>query len=261
MRSLLVVFVLGTVGAASAIITAKSTTFGPAPIGAILVVAAVSVAILRFMRLGLTYRQAFLNCMGIGLLMMVLLSGWLDFVEVSDRLPWYLYALSWGFMIVCVGFFGAMAAAVVWTPPAGRRSILRTRCIQILSGCTVFSVANILVAPLSSGGAHLGWALTGTAFFFFFLAVVSWIVYLPLLLTVRLVIRARLPVAVIGAVLFPIPMLGVSYLQGRGPAYAKMLSELPVSRFLAIALPFVLGGAALGWLLATDRSEVARAAS
>ena len=56
MRSLFVVLLLGAAGAVSAILTARSTTFGPAPIGAILVVAAVSVAMLRFMRLGLTYR-------------------------------------------------------------------------------------------------------------------------------------------------------------------------------------------------------------
>lgn len=200
--------------------------------------------------------------MGIGLLMMLPLTGWLDLVRVPGRLAvWYLYALSWGFMIVCVGFFSAMAAAVVWTPPAGTRPILRTRCIQILSGCTVFGVANILIALLWSGGAHMGWAWTWTAFLFFFLAVVSWIVYLPLLLTARRVIRVRLPVVVIGAVLFPIPMLGVPYLQGRGPAYAKMLFGLPVSEFLKIALPFVLGGAVLGWLLATRRPEDARLAS
>jgi hypothetical protein len=92
-----------------------------------------------------------------------------------------------------------------------------------------------------------------------FFAAVSSTLYLPALLTVRRVIRYRVTVAMIGAILFPIPLMGIPFLQGRGPSYARMLFQLPVWEFLAVALPYLLGGVVLGWLLAKPQHEQVRA--
>ena len=260
MRSLFAVLLLGAVGAVSAIITASSTHIGPAPLAAILIVAAVSVAVLRFLRLGLTYRQAFRNCVGIGLIMTMSYSGWMIAVATRGGVPWYSYAMGLVFAALCVGFGSALAAAVVWEPPFGARPVMHTRCLQILTGCGVFAVVNIFVVLLWHSGANLASRLSWTAFMFFFFAAVASVLYLPILLVARRVIHGRLPVAVIGAVLFPLPMFGVPFLQGRGPSAAKLVSALPSTEFLAVALPYVLGGAAIGWLLAGRHPEQERTA-
>jgi hypothetical protein len=85
------------------------------------------------------------------------------------------------------------------------------------------------------------------------------ILYLPALLAARRVIHYRLPVAMIGAILFPIPLMGIPFLQGRVGSYARMLFQLPVWEILAVALPYLLGGVVLGWLLAKRQHEQARA--
>lgn len=259
-RSLLVVFFFGVVGAVSAITTASTTRIGPAPLAAVLSVAVVSVAVLRLMRLGLTYRQAFLNCVGIGLLMMVPWAAW----HVRDAgmvgVPWYAYPLILGLVALCVGSGSALAAAVVWEPPVGTRPVLRTTAIQILTGCGVYALANVLAWLLRGNGANPVLMVGRTAFGFFFFAAVASVLYVPVLVVASRLIRVRLPIAVMGAALFPIPMLGIPFLQGRVAFYARWLSRLPALDLIVVALPFVLGGAVLGWMVATPRPDRTRTA-
>lgn len=260
MRNLLVVLLLGAVGAVSAITVASSTRVGPAPLAAVLIVAAISVAVLRFMRLNLTYRQAFLNSVGIGLLTLVPFTAWTVREAGTVGIPWYAYPLVLGFIVFCVGSGSALAAAVAWEPPVGRRPVLRTISIQILTGCGVFAVAHFVIGFLWAGGANLAAVLGWTAFRFFFFAAVASVLYVPIILVVGRLIRVRLPMAVVGAALFPIPLLGLPFLQGRGSSYARWLSGLSALEFVVNALPYVLAGAALGWLLATRRPEQMRSA-
>jgi hypothetical protein len=259
MRSLLAVFLLGSAGGALAITIASSTRIGPASMIAFLATAVTSVAVLRFMRLGPSYKQAFLNCMGIGLIMTFAFFGWIIVMTPGAHPPWYAYALILGFLTACVGLGSALAAAVVWNPRIDTQPIFRLRCIQILTGCTVFAGADILIVLLRGGHAHLLSELSWAAFSVLFFTAVSSILYLPALLAARRVIHYRLPVAMIGALLFPIPLMGIPFLQGRGRSYARMLFQLPGWEILAVALPYLLGGVVLGWLLAKRQREQARA--
>ncbi len=257
MRRLLSVLLLGSAGGALAITIDLSTRIGPAPMIAFLATAVTSVAVLLFMRLNLSYTQAFFNCMSIGLIMVLTFFGWAIIRNDTTHLPWYGYPLVLSFLTACVGLGSALAAAVIWNPPVETQPIFRVRCIQILTGCTVFAGADILIVLLRGESTNLFSALSWAAFSILFFAAVSSILYLPALLAVRRVIRYRLPIALTGAILFPIPLMGIPFLQGRGLSYAKTFLQLPVWEFLAVALPYLLGGIVLGWLLAKPQHEQA----
>ena len=155
MRRFFVVFLLGSAGGALAITIASSTRVGPASMIVFLATAVVSVVVLRFMRLGPNYKQAFLNCMGVGIIMTFAFFGWIIVMTKSAHLPWYAYVLILSFLTACVSLGSALAAAVVWNPPVETQPIFRLRCIQILTGCAVFAGADILIVLLRSGGANL----------------------------------------------------------------------------------------------------------
>jgi hypothetical protein len=259
MRRFLAVFLLGSAGGALAITIASSTRIGPAAMIAFLVIPVTSVAVLRFMRLGPNYKQAFLNCMGVGIIMCVSFFGWVIVMTPNTHVPWYAYVLILSFLSACIVLGSTLAAAVVWNPPVETQPIFRLRCIQILTGCTVFAGADILIVLLRSGGANLFPELSWAAFSILFFTAVSSTIYLPALLAARRIIHYRLPVAMIGAILFPIPLMGIPFLQGRGPWYARIMLQLPVRELLAMALPYLLGGVVLGWLLAKRQHEHARA--
>ncbi len=256
-RGLIAVFLLGSIGGALAIIMASSTSIGPAPLLAFLVMAVATVAVLRFMRLGQNYRQAFLNCGGVGLIMGLTLAGWFVFVGNPSNRPWFLYARSLSFLAACVGLGSALVAAVAWKPAAEAEPIFRLRCIQVLSGCAVFGLAYSLIGFLSASPARLLLVLSWTAFLACFFAAVSLTLYLPVLLTVRRFIHHRLLIAMMGAVLFPIPMMGLPFLQGRLTSHVSVWFRSPPQTFLLAALPYALGGAVLGWLLSRRQPEQA----
>jgi hypothetical protein len=260
MRRFLTVFLLGSTGGALAITRPSSMRGDPAMI-VFLATAIMSVAVLRFMRLGPSYKQAFLNCMGVGIIMAFAFFGWTIVMTPSAHLPWYAYVLILSFLIACVSLGSALAAAVVWNPPIETQPIFRLRCIQILTGCTVFAGADILSVMLRHGGANLFRELSWAAFEILFFVAVSSIIYLPVLLAARRIIQYRLPIAMIGAIMFPIPLMGIPFLQGRGPWYARILLQLPVWEFIAMALPYLLCGVVLGWLLGKRHHEQAQAYS
>jgi hypothetical protein len=260
MRRLFVVFLLGSAGGALAITHPSSMRGDPAMI-AFLATAIISVIVLRFMRLGPNYKQAFLNCIGVGIIMCFSFFGWTIAMTPRVHIPWYAYVLILSFLTACICLGSALAAAVVWTPPVETQPIFRLRCIQILTGCTVFAGADILIVLFRSGGANLFHALSWAAFSILFFVAVTSILYLPIILAARRIIQYRLPVAMIGAILFPIPLMGIEFLQGRGPWYARILLQLPVWDFMVVALPYLLGGVVLGWLLGKRHHKQAQAHS
>jgi hypothetical protein len=213
------------------------------------------------MRLGPNYKQAFLNCMGVGILMTFSFFGWIVLTNKSGHPPWYAYVLILSFLIACVSLGSALAAAVVWRPPVETQPGYRLRCLQILTGCAVFAGADFLMVLLRSGGANLLYELSWAAFSILFFVAVTSTLYLPVLLAAHRIIQRRLPVAMIGAVLFPVPLMGIPFLQGRGALYASILLQLPVWEFVAMALPYLLGGVVLGWLLSEHQHEQAPAYS
>jgi hypothetical protein len=62
-------------------------------------------------------------------------------------------------------------------------------------------------------------------------------------------------VSVLGALLFPIPMLAFPLLQGRLEVVARLLRQDHLA-LASTALPHVLAGATLGWLIGRSRHEV-----
>jgi hypothetical protein len=103
----------------------------------------------------------------------------------------------------------------------------------------------------------VSWAV----FLGFLFVVVSTGIYLPILTSTRRVLprRSRVPLAILGASLFPVPMLAFPLLRGGLEAAAQMLSRDPIA-LLFVALPYVLAGALLGWLTAMPRFDVRRSA-
>lgn len=109
----------------------------------------------------------------------------------------------------------------------------------------------------SRGVLHiLGWS----TFLGFFFAAVSIVVYLPLLLSVKRLIKVRPALALVGAMLFPIPLLVLPWLQGRFGSMWTYWIQNP-SIFLWGSLPYVVAGAMLGWLLAGSSRRAMRQAS
>jgi hypothetical protein len=87
-------------------------------------------------------------------------------------------------------------------------------------------------------------------------------VYLPVLVGAQRVVSVRLrrPVlAMLGALLFPVPLLALPLLQGRLDSTLRFLAGDP-GTLMFVSLPYVLSGAVLGWLLAQSREREAHPA-
>lgn len=78
------------------------------------------------------------------------------------------------------------------------------------------------------------------------------VIYVPLLTVARLAVRRSVPLAVIGALFFPIPLLTMSLVSGHPRLQYDVWFRSPGRAFLFAVLPHLVVGAVLGWRLATD---------
>ena len=95
----------------------------------------------------------------------------------------------------------------------------------------------------------------------FFFAAVAVTVHLPVLLAAQRRIGAsstRPSLALLGALLFPVPLLGFQLFQGHLISSWRFFAAHPGTLAL-VALPYVIAGAVLGWLLAERRPSRAHA--
>jgi hypothetical protein len=68
---------------------------------------------------------------------------------------------------------------------------------------------------------------------------------------------SRLPLALIGALLFPIPLIGIPLLQPDPWIFVHPRLSL----LLWMSIPYVIAGAVLGWLVSQRPAQPARVAS
>lgn len=259
MRRPLIVLALGTVGSAVLMTVWSLAPRGPAFVAGFFLMAVLAPIVLRVLRVGTSYGQMFADCMGLGMIMGTVLLGWIVLVDAVS-VPWYGYVLSYLFLTGCVALGSVFAAAVAWKPLSGADPTYRRRLLQVASAALV-CVACFIVVGLSLGGSRgvpnvLGWAtLLGFAF-----AAVAIVVYLPLLLSVKRLINVRPALALVGAMLFPIPLLAFPLLQGRLARVWPYWVQNPDILFWG-TLPYVVAGATLGWLLAEPSRRAMREAS
>jgi hypothetical protein len=258
MRRLITVLVLGGVGSALLVEILSVSSPGPAGFGAFFLMAVLTPVVLRLLNAGSSYRQMFGNCMGVGMMMATVFFGWIALVDHPSRLPWHAYLLAYLFL-TCVALGSALAAAAAWKPAAGGEAVYRRRMLHVVAGAATFTACYSVVG-LWVGYARGPYGVPNTmsfaAFLGLFFAAVSVAVYLPVLLGARRLIgglRARPLLAILGAVLFPIPLLAFPLLQGRLGSTWLFLLHNP-GTLLRVSLPYVLAGAVLGWLLAEPRA-------
>ncbi|HEY2433146.1 MAG TPA: hypothetical protein VGI12_10780 [Vicinamibacterales bacterium] len=153
-----------------------------------------------------------------------------------------------------------MIAIVTASPesPDGRNH--RGRMLDVLVSAATFAICYSLVGSLrhhSTGGFGILNSVSWGVFLGFFFVLVSAVVYLPILVSSRRLFdpRSRVPLAVVGAFLFPVPMLAFPLLQGRLEPVGRLLLRDPVT-LVSTAFPYVIAGAILGWLIAAPRHDV-----
>lgn len=220
---------------------------GPPRLAPLVLIGVLTPVALRVFRLGKTYRQMFSTCFIVGLVVGLAFLG---------RLLWQTkgassiqdYVLLAVFLLVCVFFGSALAAAAAWKPAKGAASKPYQLALAVLQAGSVFVVFELAVRAWTVRDVPglvqaMGWAVF---LGLFFLAVAS-TVHLPLILSARRLLSRPLS-AVLGAMLFPVPLLGLPLLQGRVFSYWAYLMAHPGELALAI-VPCSVAGAVLGALL------------
>jgi hypothetical protein len=236
------------------------TTSGPAQITPFFLMAVLAPLVLRYVNAESSRREMFGSCMGVGTLMSVGILG--RFALVRHE-PWSAYAPGLLFLLGCVAVASAMIAIVAATPAAADTRGHRGKLLNVIASAATFGVCFSLMSALRLhpvGGMGVLNTVSWAVFLGFLFVLVSTGLYLPILTSTRRVLprRSRVLLAILGASLFPIPMLAFPLLRGGLEAAARVLSRDPVA-LLSVALPYVLAGAMLGWLTATPRDHVQRA--
>ncbi len=266
MRRLIGVLVLGGVGAALVVFLdfAADTRVG---LGALFLVVMVSSVVLRVSNAGCSYRRVFVSCLGAGMIVATALCVWL--VLPYNRLPHsrYAYAVFFVSLMGSVGLGSALIAAVASKPTAGTEPVYQRRLRHVAIAAAAFAACFVVRTILGGAQARAFWNVvimpTYAAFVTFFFAAFAIAVYLPVMIGARRALprlATRLPLAIIGAVLFPIPLLGIPLLQPDSPWPWHFYLPSP-GVLLWMSFPYVVAGAVLGWLLAGRRHQSAGAAS
>lgn len=270
MRRLISVLVLGGAGAAFAVLIAFLTgdSDGRAGLGATFAVAMLAAVAFRFLKVGGSFRQVFVNCFSVGIIVGAALLAWLFAVESLSPRPWYSYVFDGLLLTGWIALGSAMAAAVAWKPAPGAEPVSRRWLLDVSVASASF-VAGFVARTLllrSGTGRNDIWVIPSVvsvgAYVAFFFAAFALAVYLPVLTGARRALprlAGRVSLAVIGAALFPIPLFGIPLLQPH-PAFPWSYLQRP-ALMLWTSLPYVFAGAVLGWLVAQRPRESARASS
>ncbi len=257
MRRLFAILLLGSTGAASLVAAQYVTNMGPALIVPYLVMAIAAPIVSRVFELGHSYRQMFINCIAVGMIMAMTQYCWLAFVDPAPSLSLFGHLWRVVFLAGCVGFVSLIAAAFAWTPPAGAEPAYHRNLIRLAVGGAACAITYSGVGLwFAQDAARLVRVLIWSVFLGFYFVAVSGAVHLPILLGTRRLLRGRTSLALLGAILCPVPMLGFPFLQGRlAETWAFWLRE--PTMLAAAILPFAVAGAVLGWVLATRPSQAA----
>lgn len=254
MRRMITVVSLGWVGAALFYLVMTRSTPDIGPLTPFFVMAVLTPLVLRQMNLASSFRAAFVNCLGVGVLMGTALYSlviWKASASWSRPQPWYAFVLSYAFLLACIAVGSGVAAAVASRVATGTTPVQHT-FRHVAAGCMAYAVCDALLRLSfgASGAMALGWA----SFLGFYFACVSLLVYVPVLLGARRLVPHGVMLALIGALLCPVPVLAFPALQGRFHTVWAYWLATP-SSLMWSALPYLVGGAVLGWLLAAPSRQ------
>lgn len=262
MRALLAVVVLGVVGATLLVEMLSVTTLGPAQVSPFFLMAVLAPAVMRFVVGVNTRRKMFVSCVGVGTVMSVLFLGWFAIIKNPSHAPWYAYFPGLVFLVGCAALASVLIAIVTVSPDTPDRRNVQGRMTDVIASTVTFALGYSVIGFLRNHSLR-GFGILSTVswavFLGFFFVLISVVVYLPVLVSSRRFFdqRSRVPSAVVGAFLFPVPMLAFPLLQGRLEAVGRLLLHDPVA-LISAAFPYVLAGATLGWLIAAPRHDVQR---
>lgn len=254
MRRLVSVLVLGGAGAALVIFldSIMETRVG---LGALFLVGMLASVAWRVLNLGGSYRRIFVSCLSAGVIVATALCVWLALPH--NRLPhsWLAYVEFFASLVGSVGLASALIAAVASRSAEGNAPAYQYRLRLVAVAAAAFAACFIVRTLIGGPQARPFWLAvvmpTYAAFVAFFFALFAFAVYLPVMIGARRVLPrlgARLPLAAIGAALFPIPLLGIPLLQP--PPSPWHFALPPPGMLLWMSFPYVIAGAVLGWLLA-----------
>jgi hypothetical protein len=262
MRGVLAVFVLGIVGAVASV-TAFSMRLGGSDAGlwvAFLLMAVLAPLVIRRVDGRPSYRRMLLACMGVGMVMGTALFGWIALVDSPNpAMPWYGVLWRYLFLTAFVVLASALASAAAWKPAGRSDSMWRRWFLDVLVGASAYAVCEcviVLCFAFVSGWDSNRIVLTflRVSLLAFYFAGFLLVVYVPVLGSIKRVVphvAARLPLALIGAILFPIPVLARDAFLGDGRFLSGWNYWLQhPSNVLWESLPYLVAGAVLGWLLA-----------
>jgi hypothetical protein len=183
----------------------------------------------------------------------------LDPRSAALRMPLVGHVEGLVILFALVLFGSALAATLASQPFAPTRSVFGQIMAALLAGCGAFAVVSFI------GDAHWypytrgSWPLSASfavleALYF---AVLSLVLVVPLLLVVRRRLPGPVPLAILAAVLFPLPLVAELFLWrgSRGVAFLWNLLASSPAGFAARTLPWLVAAAVLGWCLGVLRPD------
>jgi hypothetical protein len=260
MDRLLVTLLLGAAGSGLLVTSFSHTNSGPVQIAPFFLFAVVTPLILRAFRLGRSYRQMFAVCAGVGVIMAATAYVWvvLDPRSAALRIPLVGHVERLVILLALVLFGGPIAAKLAWKTFAPTRSVFGQVMSALLVGCGAFAVVSFL-GGLGYTYARAGWPLSASfavleALYF---AVLSVVLIVPALLAVRRRLHGAVPLAIVAAMLFPLPLVAELFLWrgSRGVAALWNLQASSPAFFAARTLPWLVAAAVLGWSLGRLRLD------
>jgi len=259
-RRVVVVASVGTLGGVMAIGLLKSTP-GLAFVAAIAGALGIGAAVQREMTPAQTHRQAFIDCAAIGLIIVAGLAAWTTSTGAGASGAWWTSLLFWVLASPLVAFGSLLATSVVRRPQAGG-SIRAARSMRIVAGAALIQVACagilefatrpafLLGRPFESAGVLVFWG--------FCFAAIAASIHVPLLYATRRAVGdapARIALPLLGALLFPIPILVRLLLPGSATFVHWVIAQGPLNLLLA-CIPYLVAGAWLGTSLGTREVRV-----
>jgi hypothetical protein len=247
MRRLFSVVTLGLIGAVLFYLPLPAGSTGPARLIPFLLMALATPLVLRQLNLATSFRQTFNTCFAAGAIMggsFLALELGRASLSRTRPLPWPVLAFGVCFLTLCVAGGSALVAAVA---VSGRSGSIHRVFRRIAAGASIYALFDVALRLYSGANVEraVGWAFFLALYFGCF----SLAIHVPILTGIRRLVVNPLASTLVGALLCPLPLMLFPILQGRFAASWDSWLLNP-SSFVFGAIPFLVGGAVLGWLTA-----------
>jgi hypothetical protein len=199
-----------------------------------------------------SYRRLFAGLIAVGVLMWSVSGG--PFRSTVPG-PWLVRAVGALLNVTAIATLSALGAAAVWTPVSGSVPLARRLILGLLaSGLTTTSLFYLSHWLERTPGVMAVMLPFYVVMFAMPIAVTS----LPMLLIAHVWIRTHVGLALVGAVISPLAMLVMLYVDtGGAKEVIKCLRDAP-AMCAVMTVPFTMGSGVLAWILPARRA--ARAA-